>query len=193
MILRNDGRKSKVKNQKSKVKSQMRPYIFFPLLLVAVFLTSCGIYKFRDLGGMDFSKVKTANVKFLENRATYVSPQLAPKLYERLQQKVISGTKLSRTNDENAGLVISGTITGYDATQTVGISATQATVNRLTVTVRMNVKFNYDPTLQPKDFTVSRSFDYPASQSLQQAEGALMDEVVRTMSDEIFNQIFSDW
>ncbi|WP_161833957.1 LPS assembly lipoprotein LptE [Sediminibacterium soli] len=168
----------------------IRIFIAAVLLLA---LGSCGIYRFRDTGGMDFAKVKTANVKFLENRATYVSPQFAPKLYERLQQKVISGTKLARTNDETAGLVISGTVTNYDATQTVGISSTQATVNRLTVSIRMNVKYNYDPTKEPKDFSVSRSFDYPATQSLQQAEASLMDEIVRTMTDEIFNQIFSEW
>jgi outer membrane lipopolysaccharide assembly protein LptE/RlpB len=45
----------------------------------------------------------------------------------------------------------------------------------------------------PKDVTVSRSFDFPANQSLNQAEAQLLDEMVRNLSDEIFNRIFSDW
>jgi hypothetical protein len=40
---------------------------------------------------------------------------------------------------------------------------------------------------------VSRSFDFSANQSLQAAEAALLDEMVRNLTDEIFNRIFSDW
>ncbi len=45
----------------------------------------------------------------------------------------------------------------------------------------------------PKDVTVSRSFDFPANQTLNQAEAQLLDEMIRNLSDEIFNRIFSDW
>lgn len=154
---------------------------------------SCGIYKFNDTGGMDFSKVKTVKVGFIENRAQYVNPQVAQKFYDKLQQKVITGTKLKRTNDDNAGIVINGVITNYDATQTVSINSQQATVNRLTVTVRITVQKNYESPPVSEEFNVSRSFDYSASLSLQAAEGQLLDEVVRTLTDEIFNHIFSSW
>ena len=43
------------------------------------------------------------------------------------------------------------------------------------------------------EFDVSRSFDYSANLSLQQAEGQLLDEVVRSLTDDIFNHIFSNW
>jgi len=159
--------------------------------LACMAMASCGIYKFNDTGGMDFSKVKTVKVAYFENKASYVSPQLTQKLFDKLQQRVISGTRLTRTNADTAGIVINGVVTNYDPSQTVGISATQATTNRLTVTIRCTVRRNFEDKTQ--EFSVSRSFDYPAQQSLQQAEAALMDEVVRTLSDEIFNQIFSNW
>jgi hypothetical protein len=44
-----------------------------------------------------------------------------------------------------------------------------------------------------EEFDVSRSFDYSANLTLQQAEGQLADEVIRTLTDEIFNRIFSNW
>lgn len=171
----------------------MRMGVWVAAIAMVFSFVSCGIYKFNDTGGMDFSKVKTVKVGFIENRAQYVNPQVAQKFYDKLQQKVITGTKLKRTNDDNAGIVINGVITNYDATQTVSINSQQATVNRLTVTIRLTVQKNYESPPVNEEFNVSRSFDYPASLSLQAAEGQLLDEVVRTLTDEIFNHIFSSW
>jgi hypothetical protein len=169
----------------------IRQAAYFFAGVIMVTLVSCGIYKFNDTGGMDFSQIKTVKIAFVENKASYVNPQVAQKFYDKIQQKVITGTKLKRTNDDNAGMVISGTIINYDPSQTVSINAQQATTNRLTVTMKVTVKKNYDNTVD--EFNVSRSFDYSASLSLQQAEGQLLDEVVRTLTDEIFNHIFSNW
>lgn len=167
---------------------QFRHYI---IITLSVLFSACGIYSFSDAALNP--NWKTIKLNFIDNRASYVNPQVAQKFNDRLQQRITTGTKLTRTSDDNANLIISGTITNYDATQTVGIGAQQATVNRLTVTMRMDVRYNTDPPKERKEFTVSRSFDYSANLSLQQAEGRLLDEVVRTMTDEIFNQIFSEW
>ena len=168
-----------------------KKHISLVTVLFSLLLASCGIYKFNDTGGMDFTKVKTIKVGFIENKASYVNPQLAPKFTDRLQLRVLTGTKLTRINDDNADIVVNGTIVTYDATQTVGINGQQATTNRLTVTARMIVRKNYDNTTD--DFTVSRSFDFPATASLQQAEGRLLDDIVKNLSDEVFNKIFSNW
>lgn len=152
--------------------------------------SSCGIYKFRDASIP--ADVKTVKINFIENRATYVNPQLAQKFTDKIQQKIIGNTKLSRTNDENADYVIGGTITVYDATQTVGVSAQQASTNRLTVTLHMNWR-NNKKNGEVTEFDVSRNFDYSANLSLQQAEGQLLEEVVRSLTDDIFNRIFSNW
>jgi hypothetical protein len=44
-----------------------------------------------------------------------------------------------------------------------------------------------------QEFDVSRNFDFSANLSLNQAEGQLMEEIVRNITDDIFNQIFSNW
>lgn len=159
------------------------------ILFMAAALSSCGIYKFRD--ATIPADVKTVNIKPVENRAIYVNPQLAQKFYEKIQQKIIGGTKLTRTNSEDAHYVISGTVTTYDANQTVGISTQQATTNRLTVSMHIVLKKNLEN--KTEEFDVSRSFDYSANLSLQQAEAQLLDEVVRSLTDDIFNRIFSNW
>jgi hypothetical protein len=44
-----------------------------------------------------------------------------------------------------------------------------------------------------QEFDISRSFDYDSNKSLQQAEAGLLDEMIRSLTDEIFNRIFSNW
>jgi hypothetical protein len=44
-----------------------------------------------------------------------------------------------------------------------------------------------------KDFDISRSFEFKGNLSLQQAENLLMDEMTRTLTDEMFNKLFSNW
>lgn len=159
------------------------------LLLFLFFLTGCKVYSFKD--AIIPSEVKTVKIGFFENKARYINPQLAPKLTDKLQSKITSQTKLTRTNNDDAHYIINGTITNYDPSQTVGVSAQQSSINRLTVTVHVILK----KTLENKteEFDVSRSFDYSANLTLQQAEGQLQDEILRNITDEIFNRIFSNW
>ena len=167
-------------------------YLFKSLLFTLLFgtlVTSCGIYSFRD--AVIPENIKTVKIGFIENKARYVNPQLAPMLTDKLQQKIISGTKLTRTNSDEAHYQIYATITNYDPSQTVGVSAQQASTNRLTVTVHVLLK----KTLENKEqeFDVTRNFDFSASLTLQAAETQLMDDILRNITDDIFNQIFSNW
>jgi hypothetical protein len=67
--------------------------------------------------------VKTVKIGFIDNRAKYVNPQLAPMLTDKILQKIIGQTKLTRTNSDDAHYQIFATITNYDPSQTVGHSA----------------------------------------------------------------------
>jgi outer membrane lipopolysaccharide assembly protein LptE/RlpB len=159
------------------------------LFLLSIGLSGCGIYSFKDAVIPD--NIKTIKIGFIENKARYVNPQLAPQLTEKLLQKIISQTKLSRTNSDDAHYQIYATITNYDPSQTVGVSAQQASTNRLTVTVHVILK----KTLENKEqeFDVTRNFDFSANLTLSQAEGQLMSDILRNITDDIFNQIFSNW
>ena len=170
-------------------KKYTRTFLSFTLLIIV--LTSCGVYSFRDVS-VDYSKYKTIKIGFIENKARYINPLLSVKLTDKIQQKIISQTKLIRTNNDEANFVLSGYIINYDPSQTVGISNSQTQTNRLTVTVHIILRDNVENKTQ--EFDVTRNFDFNASLSLQQAEADLLEkEIIPTITDEIFNKIFSNW
>lgn len=170
-------------------KKYTQTFLLFTLLIIV--LTSCGVYSFRDVS-VDYSKYKTIKIGFIENKARYINPLLSVKLTDKIQQKIISQTKLIRTNNDEANFVLSGYIINYDPSQTVGISNSQTQTNRLTVTVHIILRDNVENKTQ--EFDVTRNFDFNASLSLQQAEADLLEkEIIPTITDEIFNKIFSNW
>ncbi len=162
--------------------------IWLCLMVVSTFVSGCGIYTLRDISIPP--EIKTIKINFIENRATYVNPQLSPQLTDRLQQKVVQQTKLNRTNEEDADWVVSGYINEYRVT-TSGISQQQASTNRLSVGVKITLKDNVNN--KTANYDVNKAFEFPATQSLQQAEQALAEDMLRGLSEEIFNRLFSNW
>src|SRR6478672_11980907 len=81
---------------------------FFPII---IFLSSCGIYTFKDVSIPP--EVKTIKISYIENKARIVNPQLSPRLTDALQQKISNQTKLTRTTSDDAHYQISGAITNY--------------------------------------------------------------------------------
>jgi Lipopolysaccharide-assembly len=146
-------------------------------------------YGLRDVSIPD--SIKTVKVNFIENKARYVNPQLSPTLTDRLRQKIVSQTRLTQTNSDNADWEISGYVNDYSVS-TSGISQQQSTINRLNVSVHITL-LDRKGGNEPKEYDVSHSFDFSASLTLQQAEAQLADRIIRDMTDEIFNHIFSNW
>jgi hypothetical protein len=161
----------------------------FTLVLLAG-TSSCKVsYGFSDKTGIPDS-IKTVKVNYIENRARYINPQLSPKLTDKLRQKIVSQTKLKQVNGDNADWLISGWVADYSFS-TSAISGQREANNRLTVTVHISI---YDSkTDKTKDYDVTRSFEFKGTQSIQQAEASLGDEMIRTLTDEIFNRLFSEW
>jgi hypothetical protein len=167
--------------------------IYFVVLIAAlVFIsfinTGCGPYSFTGASVPD--SIKTVRVNFIENKARYVNPQLSPRLTDKVKQKINSQTKLTQTNGDNAHYEISGSITDYSIS-TSAISDQKAVSNRLTVAVHITV----NNTLAGKidEYDVSRSFEFSGNATFQAAEAGLMDEMIRGLTDDIFNRIFSNW
>lgn len=158
------------------------------VLLLGVAQSGCGVYKFKDVSIPD--SIKVVRVGIIQNRATYVNPQLAPELTEKLKQKIVSQTRLKQTNGDDADWDISCTITSYSFS-TSGISNQRANTNRLNVGVHVDVRDNHSQ--KTSKYDVTRSFDYDGTLALQQAEQGLKTEMLRSLSDDIFNRIFSNW
>ena len=147
-------------------------------------------YSTRDTSPIP-TEVKTFRVNYLENKARYVNPTVTPQLTEKLKQKIIGQTRLRQTNGDDAHYDISGYLSEYSVT-TSGIANQNASSNRLNVSFHLIFKNTLDPT---KNFEadISTSYDFPAGQGLAQAEAAHMQDILKNISDGIFNRIFSNW
>jgi hypothetical protein len=158
------------------------------ILSITLLFSACKVYTFKDVSIPP--DIKTIKLAFIENKARYINPQLSPRLNDRLQQKVVGQTRLTRTTNDDADYVITGYISDYSVSLS-GISGQQASTNRLTVGVHLVLKDNKNAKENP--FDVSKSFEFPGSKTISQVESTLTDEIVRGVTDEIFNKLFSDW
>lgn len=164
--------------------------IFLLVIFVISLLSGCKVYNFN--GASIPPEIKTIRVQFIDNKARYNNPQLSPQLTDKLRQKIVSQTKLTQVNNDNADYDVSGYISQYDVT-TSGISDQKVSTNRLTVAVNLTLVNRKTPGVEPKNISASRSFDFSASLTLPQAEKQLNDDIIRNLADEIFNQLFSNW
>lgn len=170
-----------------------RHIFYFALALMVIGAiagtTGCSMrYGFKDVSIPD--TIKTVKVGYIENRARYINPQLSPRLTDRLRQKIVSQTKLTQVNNDNADWEINGWVSDYSIS-TSAISGQREANNRLTVTVHISI---FDRKAdKTTDSDVTRSFEFKGTQSIQQAEATLGDEMIRTLTDEIFNRLFSNW
>lgn len=170
----------------------LRRWGLFPvfLLLMYCFNFATCKYGFKDTSPIP-DEVKTFRVNYFENRAEYKNPQLSPQLTEKLKSKIISTTRLRQTNDDDAHYDISGYVSQYSIT-TTGISNNNSSLNRLSVSFHLIFKNNLD-TKKNFESDVNYSVDFDANLSLTQVEQSKADEIVRNLTDAIFNKIFSNW
>ncbi len=159
------------------------------LVLMAFSLSGCLHYTMRESSIP--KEIKTIRINFIENRARYVNPQLSPQLTDKLRQKINNQTNRTLVQSDNADYDISGIITDYSFT-TAAIADNKSATNRLNITVHVKLINRLDDK-QSKEEDVTRSFDFDANISVQQAEAQLNTSIIQNLSDEIFNRLFSNW
>ena len=174
---------------------KLKPTIKLTAILSFLFLifnfATCK-YSFKDSSPIP-ANITTFRVNLFQNKARYVNPTLAPQLTEKLKQQIISETRLRETTNDDANYDISGYVADYSVT-TSGVANQQAGTNRLNVTFHLIFKNTVD-TDPSKSFEtdLTSNYDFPASQTLQEAESSQMDNILKTVTESIFNKIFSNW
>ena len=167
---------------------QVNHLLSITLLFIAISLSGCGIYSFTGAT----IEGKSINIHQLENRARNVVPSLASTLTEKIRSRILSQTGLSPISNDEADYEISGSITSYEVSVTGVQNVQVATKNRLTISVsivfknRLNVKSNFTQTF-------TRFSDFDATQTLQNAEDKLIEDIGTQLSDDIFNKAFVNW
>lgn len=159
------------------------------LLITIGCISSCN-YGFKDVSPIPV-EVKNFKVNYLTNKAQYVNTQLSPELTEKVKQKIRNTTRLQQVNTDDADYDVSGYISQYYTT-TISITGTNASGNRLNVGFHLQFKNKFDDK-KNLETDIARTYDFPASQSLTQAESQLTAKIVQDITDDIFNKIFSNW
>ncbi|MCL1973663.1 MAG: LPS assembly lipoprotein LptE [Bacteroidetes bacterium] len=163
------------------------------LLLSASLLHGCWWYSFSNASLPP--SLKTIYIGYIDNKAPLVNPALSSVVTEQLKDKFVKLTKLSLVDeDDDWDLKIEGEITDYD-TKSIAVTAEEmASMQRLTVTVKISFENKQDPSQSFSSKQFSKFSDYPATKSLSEVESSLVPEIVEQLVEEIFNAaVASNW
>ncbi|MDO5655949.1 MAG: LptE family protein [Flavobacteriaceae bacterium] len=165
----------------------------FKFLLTFIFLislTSCGVYNFT--GGSLDDRYQSIKVDRFPNYSSYQNPNYSQEFTNDLQLRFDQRTSMSLTNQDDADIILEGEIQDYYVSPVSITSGEQAAQNRLTIKVKVIYTNNIE-----EDKSFSRTFtdfeDFPANQTLQQVEAALVPDINTRLIDQIFTAVIADW
>ncbi|GHE36863.1 LptE family protein [Sphingobacterium griseoflavum] len=160
------------------------------LMLVTAF-SGCGV-RYSFSGGSIPENMKTVNVQFFENIAPMVYPTLSQNFTEGLKERIRSQSRLSQVNGD-ADAMFEGVITGYDISPAaVEANSDRAALNRLTITIKVKYTNRLDQTGESnfeQSFTQFREF----SGQVQAQEETLNTEIIRLLTEDVYNRAFANW
>lgn len=161
------------------------------ITLVTPLATSCSVsYKFNG-ASIDYSKTKTIQIADFPIRSAYVWGPMASIFNNQLKDVYANHTKLIQVK-RNGDLKIEGEITRYEqrnkSVSSEGYSA--MTELSMTVNVRFTNNANHKEDFE-RQFTATSS--YETTQSLNSVQEELVTQMVKEITDQIFNATVANW
>ena len=158
---------------------------------LTLFTASCSVsYKFNG-ASIDYSKTKTIQIADFPIRSNYVWGPMSSIFNNQLKDQYANHTKLIQVK-RNGDLKLEGEITRYDqrnkAVSSEGYSA--QTELSMTVKVRFTNNVNHNDDFE-RDFTASSS--YETTQSLNAVQEEHVTQMVKEITDQIFNATVAKW
>ncbi|NLZ95135.1 MAG: LptE family protein [Bacteroidales bacterium] len=167
----------------------MRKLLFFVTLVLLI--SSCTMsYKFNG-ASIDYDLTKTILISEFPNQAPLVYPPLEQRFNEELKDLFTRSTRLEFVR-QNADLEMEGEIVGYELTPLAVQEDSFASETRLTLTVRMRYR-NNKVEGQDKEETIRAYRNFPADKMLTDVQDQLIGELVKEITDQIFNSTMSNW
>ena len=170
----------------------MRKKILFILVgFLALTFVSCSVsYKF-NMSSIDYTKVKTIQIADFPIRSSYVWGPMGPMFNNQLKDMFASHTKLSQVRN-NGDLKIEGEITQYSQrNKSVSASGQSAqTELSITVNVRFTNNVNHSEDFE-RQFSSSKS--YETTQSLATVQEELVTQMIKDITEQIFNATVANW
>ncbi|MCU0458974.1 MAG: LPS assembly lipoprotein LptE [Bacteroidales bacterium] len=165
--------------------------ILLPLALLAL-TAGCGIkIRYSFTGASIPAEARTISIATFQNRASLVVPGLTQTLTDALIDMCRAQTNLDMVSS-GGDLSFEGEISDYK-TQPLTVGGNeQAAMNRFSISVRVRYvnSFNSDLSF---DQTFTRYQDYNSALNLSEVEASLTEEIVKMLTEDIFNRAFVNW
>ena len=147
---------------------------------------SCSVsYKFNG-ASIDYTKTKTIQIADFPIRSSYVWGPMGPMFNNALKDMYANHTRLIQVR-RNGDLKIEGEITQYTQRNK---SVSAQTELSITVNVRFTNNVNHNDDFE-QQFTASKT--YETTQSLNSVQEELVTQMVKDLTEQIFNATVANW
>lgn len=161
------------------------------IAICLLLLAACSVsYKFNG-ASIDYNKVHTIQISDFPIRSTYVWGPMGPMFNNQLKDVFANHTRLQQVK-RNGDLKIEGEITQYQqrnkSVSSEGYSA--QTELSITVNVRFTNNTNHKEDFE-RQFTATSS--YETTRNLNSVQEELVTQMVKDLTDQIFNATVANW
>ena len=160
-------------------------------LLAALLVSACTIsYRFNG-ASIDYETTKTIQIDNFPIRSTYVWAPMQSIFQNKLTDIYASQTKLQQVK-KNGDMQLAGEITGFDQ-YNKGISS-DGYSSQVQLKMTVNVRFvNNKKHTDDFERQFSATAEYDASQQLTAVQEELVTQMVKDITDQIFNATVANW
>lgn len=161
------------------------------ILIIAMSVVACSIsYKFNG-ASIDYTKTKTIQINDFPIRASYVWGPMAPMFNNALKDMFANHTRLTQVK-RNGDMKIEGEITQYSQRNKSVSSEGYSAQTELSITVNVRFVNNANHSLDfERQFTASQS--YETTRSLNSVQEELVSQMVKDLTEQIFNATVANW
>ena len=159
--------------------------------IIAMVITACSVsYKFNG-ASIDYNKTKTIQIADFPIRSSYVWGPMASIFNNQLKDQYANHTRLIQVK-RNGDLKVEGEITQYSQrNKAVTAQGESAQVElSMTVNVRFTNNANHSEDFE-RQFTATTTYD--SRQSLNSVQEECVTQMVKDITDQIFNATVANW
>lgn len=168
-----------------------RRHCFALLFLMVLLFSACTIsYRFNG-ASIDYTEIKTIQIDNFPIRSAYVWAPMQSIFQNRLTDIYANQTKLRQVK-RNGDLQLAGEITAFDQFNK-GISSNGYS-NLVQLKMTVNVRFvNNKKHTDDFERQFSATTEYDSSQQLNAVQEELVTQMVKDITDQIFNATVANW
>lgn len=154
-------------------------------------LVSCAVsYKFNG-ASIDYTKIKTIQIAEFPIRSAYVWGPMGPMFNNAMKDIFARNTRLQQVK-RNGDMKIEGEITQYQqrnkSVSSEGYSA--QTELSMTIMVRFTNNKNHNEDFE-RQFTANATYD--TTQSLNSVQEKLVEQMIKDLTEQVFNATVANW